>query len=861
VIVAAAGALGNSSNGIDLDNGGYLEFSNGLSINNNIALGAGVNKIDAGVYGVSGFDIGYGGVVSGGSSSVLDLTGGDLITTSNSASDIGTINITGGRLLAYGNGIFGSDVAINVDNGGTLDFAVGGISNAITLADGSALENRTGGNAVLSNVTFPTTGTVTLGSDDVGGGAMTIKSNIDLAGPLTLNINSWHGSNTPVYLTGTISDSGALTFNPGPTGVSPLHISGPNNYSGPTTINVPLVYTDNDYSAFGTSVVTLNGVTLYIPAGYGGTALNNEFILGTGTNTFNGPDNIDTFAGYVVNGDVANPADTNGGTVLHLVGDNNTINPTASSVSDYSTLDIDSGRTFLMGPYGLNFIANNTTVNIAAYTTLDFDIGGSVNPGNHFTLGNGGGFSLRDDYGTPTVTLTDVALPTSGSFFLGSDDEGNERGSITITSDLALTGDISIGADDSGGSTVVGTLSGKITGNHDVTVTNGPHGPGILAFTGTNGYTGSTSVTGGATLRVDGDNSATGAGYNIGNGVLQIGSGGSIPTAANVVEGSTVSVTVTNSDNTTTTTVYQYSGALVLGDANGAVDQTVASITTAGSGTSNTIYNGNTHDTTDSSLNVDYDSVGGTDTYTGTIGSSTTNGNNLSLTKSGRGTLALEGTNTYTGGTTVAAGKLAVDGSIAGNAVVDSGAEIGGHGTIAGIISGAGAVGPGNSPGILTASEVDPSLGTSFNFEFSLQGPPDYNDPSASVNDVLHLTGATPFAFALTSSNTINLYFSGGGVFEGGFFVDGSDSLTPDVLDTDAKVNYYVINNRTGATSYDGNSYDLTSGTAIVIPATFGASDTTGYTEEFTVVPEPSTYTLMGLGGLAFLFVRRRIKS
>ena len=36
-----------------------------------------------------------------------------------------------------------------------------------------------------------------------------------------------------------------------------------------------------------------------------------------------------------------------------------------------------------------------------------------------------------------------------------------------------------------------------------------------------------------------------------------------------------------------------------------------------------------------------------------------------------------------------------------------------------------------------------------------------------------------------------------------------------------------------------------------------------GYGVELPVadVPEPSTYALMGLGGLAFLFVRRRLKA
>ena len=149
-----------------------------------------------------------------------------------------------------------------------------------------------------------------------------------------------------------------------------------------------------------------------------------------------------------------------------------------------------------------------------------------------------------------------------------------------------------------------------------------------------------------------------------------------------------------------------------------------------------------------------------------------------SLTKIGTGTLTLSGNNTYTGATTVNAGKLIVDGSIASssNVTVAAGATLGGHGTVSNI-SGTGTIAPGDSPGILTATDIVPSGGTDFVFQLNQIGSPTYNNAADSGNDLLHLTDGTPFLSALTSANQIMIDFSGaslsaGEIFRGGFFTD-----------------------------------------------------------------------------------------
>lgn len=199
------------------------------------------------------------------------------------------------------------------------------------------------------------------------------------------------------------------------------------------------------------------------------------------------------------------------------------------------------------------------------------------------------------------------------------------------------------------------------------------------------------------------------------------------------------------------------------------------------------------------------------------------------------------------------AGTLTGSTTITGDVALSSTGRLKGSTTIAGTLAGSGQVDPGNSPGLVTAGQVDPSAGIAFNFELTKQGAPDFADPSNIANDVLRLTHDDPFASALSPANTINLYlsaaaFSGGSAdILGGFFTD-SEPPADLAADLDNSLLHVFIADPTGTTTYNGQTYSPLDRaqynvgfTAVSQAAQFGAATVNGAITDLriTTVPEP----------------------
>ena len=137
-------------------------------------------------------------------------------------------------------------------------------------------------------------------------------------------------------------------------------------------------------------------------------------------------------------------------------------------------------------------------------------------------------------------------------------------------------------------------------------------------------------------------------------------------------------------------------------------------------------------------------SLAGAGSVTMGAGSMTVGGNNASttfsgtisgsggLTKNGSGALTLSGANTFTGLTTVNAGTLVLNGSLAGAVTVNSGGVLSGTGRLGALVSNGGIIAPGNSIGTLNVNGNFTQNGGIYQVEVN----------AAGQNDRINVTGS-----------------------------------------------------------------------------------------------------------------------
>jgi hypothetical protein len=167
-----------------------------------------------------------------------------------------------------------------------------------------------------------------------------------------------------------------------------------------------------------------------------------------------------------------------------------------------------------------------------------------------------------------------------------------------------------------------------------------------------------------------------------------------------------------------------------------------------------------------------------------------------------------------------------------GNVTVASGATLGGNGTIGGNVLVYGTLSPGNSPGTLTLNSTNLTMngsGSAISMEIIGTGPGQY-DRVVGINQ-----------FSQNGALTISLT---------GFY----SSASWDLFDFSSKLGNFSQVNLTG--SYSGGltlAGEIWSGTVGGQNWTF--DQTNGV---LTVIPEPGTFTLFGIGATFMLWNLRR---
>ncbi|QNK00684.1 autotransporter outer membrane beta-barrel domain-containing protein [Dyella telluris] len=649
----------------------------------------------------------FSGVVSGTGSLAQNGTGTTVLTGTNTYTGGTTINA---GTLQLGNGGITGSIDGNVTDNGTLAL---NRSDVVTFANvvsgsGTLAQNGSGTTVLTGTNTYTGGTTINAGALQIGNGG----TSGSIVGNVTNNAALAFNRSDVITFAGVVSGTGSLAQN----GTGTTVLTGTNTYTGGTTINSGTLQVGNGGTS-GSIVgdVTNNAAIVFDRSDalvYGGA------ISGTGTLSQNGT-GITALTG---NSTYTGGTTINAGTLQ--IGNGGSTGSIATDVTNNGTLAFNRSDAYTFGNVisgsgsvsqsgagtttltGINTYTGGTTINAgtlsvgsdanlgAAAGGITFN-GGTLNTTANITSARGVSLNGNGTLQTDTATTLNLTGMVSGNGGLVKSGAGTLllSGTNTYTGGTAINaGTLQLG---NGGTT--GSIVGNVVNNAALVFDRSD----AVTFGGVVSGTGSLAQNGTGTTVLTGANTYTG-GTTISAGTLQLGNGGT--------NGSIVGDVTDNA-----ALVSNRSDAFVLA---GVISGT-GSLLQAGSGT--TVLAGNntyTGGTTISGGTLQLGNGGTSGSVVGGIANSGTlvfdrsdmvdftnaiTGNG-SVVQAGTGNTVFNTAQTYTGGTTINAGTLSVNGSITSAVQVNAAGTLGGTGTIFGNVTNAGTVAPGNSIGTLTVA-------------------------------------------------------------------------------------------------------------------------------------------------------------
>jgi len=819
----------------------------------------------------------FGGAVTvnGGSSSTNILqvarignAGGNSSLGTNGTINIGGSGSTGLNILKYTGSGETSDKVINfagTTGGATLDQSGSGNLKftSATTATGSGvksltLQGSTAGTGEFAGVIGDeTTNAVSLFKE--GTGTWTLSGNNTYTGGTTVNGGTLITSGSE-----RLANAGNVSINAGTlrlggnetvanmTGASgatldlqsfTLTIGGSTNGATNTALTIGtgaivkngtnLIYLNNANNTYSGGFTLNGGEVAYTSSGNYGTGGITNTVFGTGTLTLNGGilrSSSDTSGrnianNIVLNGDMQFGAagSAAGITVTNLAGGSTTLSKDVT-ISGYAALTwkqaID-GSAYRITYNAPNYYNSSNNLNIFSLEASNNIAGLSVNAGTV-------GYKNRNAFGSGDLILADGVTVGQYGSINNPNQSGNSQLDRSLVNNIQVNGNVKFG---------LGNYANYLGGNIDLkganrtfTLGNTTHLYGqvsngglvvdngnvdgtdrTLGLYASNNYAGGTVVRTNAALAVANDkalgsgnlvytNTSSSAGY----ATLRAST---LSTAANQVR------TIANDIGISTNMTLKLNAVTTAQDGAGA----------------------------DVAVNVD------------TVLSGQISGQG-GVTKEAANQVTLTGNNTYTGATTVAAGKLVVNGSIANSTTtVQSGATLGGSGTVGALeIASGGTLAPGNSPGTLTAASAIWNGGGHYAWEIN-----NFLGSAGTNYDFLNVTGALTI-----SANTDNK-----------FIIDvisllAADNTAGNASNFDAYSSYsFAIATAAGGISgFDAAYFDIMTAGFSNSMGSPGATGSWSIAQNgnsinlnyAAAIPEPTTGSLLLVGLLGALAARRR---
>ena len=503
-----------------------------------------------------------------------------------------------------------------------------------------------------SGLTTISGGTLQIG--DGSNGSIGGSSDVADSGLLVFNLAS--GTTT---FAGNISGSGSLTQ----LGGNVLCLAGNNTYTGPTTISIGTLQigsltglaSSTPVSISSSGVLDLDSFSATIGSLTGSGMVTNSAGSSTSTLTLAPAAGTTTFSGVITNGAGQTALTLSGAATEVLTGSNTYSGLTTISAG---TLQIGSGGT-------IGSITGTSGVADSGLLVFDLSSGTTTLSGN--ITGSGGlkqmGASVlcltgSNTYNGPTTI-------SAGTLQIG---DGGAGGSIDGTSGVAITNNSNLLAFDlSSGTTSVLAV---ISGNGGLT----QMGPSLLVLTGSNTYSGLTTIASGGTLQIGsgGTTGSIGGTSSVAdNGLLAFDLSNSATFSKSVTGlggltqmGSSILRVSGNNTYSGPTTIS--AGTLQVGGASALPSLAAVSFSSSGavldlfgnSPTLGTLTGSGTVTNSGGNTTLTLKPPAGSATFGGVIQNGT---GTIALTLSSAGTLVLAGSNTYSGQTTITAGTLQID--------------------------------------------------------------------------------------------------------------------------------------------------------------------------------------------------------